>query len=200
MLFTPEQIERLETTKALKQYSDHIQKHPTINPVVPFFRRLEPAWGLAIAASLIVAGIIGIWFIRSNSLEKEVASLNSTNSQQQSDFPIQLPAVRVRSTTVDTQLDVAIPAGSTVSQIRMPPANSYKDYQTTLVREPDLTLFSLNGLKPIDSDTDKLLIVRVPSRILVSGEYRLVLRGTTVDGNVENVGSYIFRVVGPSTP
>ena len=186
LLVSPEQKRRLETTSALKQYAEDAAKKT-------FFLS---GWGLAIAATLILAVGIGIWIRRASSLERTVAALNvgGESSETQSDFRVELPDLRFRSEPGENVVEerVTVPQQTNVVQLRLPvDGAAYRSYEITLIREPDSTLFTLSDRQPIDSENRKMLIVRVPASALTSGEYRLALKGTRADGRVDDLGSYV---------
>ena len=186
LLVSPDQIRRLETTTALKQYAEEAAKKA-------FFRS---GWWLAIAATLIIAVGIGVWIRRGTSLERTVAALNvgGESSETQSDFRVELPDLRFRSEPGENVVHerVTIPTQTSVIQLRLPVESAaYLSYEITLIREPDSTLFTLSDRQPINSGNRKMLIVRVPADALTPGEYRLALKGTTADGRVDDLGSYV---------
>lgn len=186
LLVSPDQKRRLETTTALKEFSDAAAKKA-------FFRT---GWGLAIAATLIIAVGIGIWIRRATSLERTVAALNvgGESSETQSDFRVELSDLRFRSEPGQDVVEerVTIPAQTSVVQLRLPvDSAAYRAYEVTLIREPDSPLFTLSDRQPIDSANRKMLIVRVPADVLTPGEYRLALKGMTADGRVDDLGSYV---------
>jgi anti-sigma factor RsiW len=123
LMRTPEQIQRWQITAALKKYSDRGGK-PKAQPPVPVVRTTHSAWTWALAASVLVAVGIGIWVIRATSLERQVASLNTSGQvdNMQSDLALELPALRLRSgpqeNTTEPRLNV--PKTVTVVQIRLP--------------------------------------------------------------------------------
>jgi len=185
LLVSPDQRRRLETTTALKQYSEAAKK--------TFFRS---GWGLAIAATLILAVGIGVWIRRASSLDRTVAALNvgGESSETQSDFRVELPDLRFRSQPGENVVEepVTVPRQTNVVQLRLPvDSAAYLSYEVTLIREPDSTLFTLSHRQPVNSGNRKMLIVRVPADALTPGEYRLALKGTTADGRVDDLGSYV---------
>ena len=143
--------------------------------------------------------VIGIWVIRATSLQRQAASLNASveAGNMQSDLALELPTLRLRSgpqeNTTEPRLNV--PKNVTVVQIRLPvEVGSYSKYHATLIREPDSTLFTLNDRQLVDSENRKFLVVRVPADALVPGQYRLSVKGVTVDARFDDLGSYNFTV------
>ena len=195
LLRTPEQIQRWQINAALKKYSERAR-----TPVVPFPRATHSSWKWAIAASVLVAVAIGIWVIRATSLQRRVASLNAPGNiaNTQADFAIELPPLRFRSGAETNTPDqrVALPKGVAVVQIRLPiEIGAYSSYHATLIREPDSTLFTLDNPAVINAGDRKLLVVRVPSYALVSGEYRLLVKSVSAGGRVDDLGSYSFTIL-----
>lgn len=198
LMRTPEQIQRWQITAALKKYADGDGK-PEVQTPVPVARTTNPTWKWPLAASVLVAVVIGIWVFRATSLERQVESLNASGSaaNMQSDLALELPALRLRSGPQDNPSEprLNVPKNVTVVQIRLPvEVGSYSRYHATLIREPDSTLFTLNDRQLVDSDNRKLLVVRVPADALVPGEYRLSVKGVTADSRVDDLGSYNFTI------
>lgn len=186
LLVSPEQVRRLESTTALKQFAEDAAKKT-------FFRS---GWGLAIAATLILAVGIGVWIRRASSLDRTVAALNGggESSETQSDFRVELPELRFRSEPGENVVEqrVTVPQQTNVVQLRVPVDSAgYRSYEVTLVREPDSKLFTLGDRQPVNSGNRKMLIVRVPASAFTAGEYRLALKGKTADGRVDDLGSYV---------
>lgn len=199
LLVNSEQIRRYEATAALKKYSDEDAKRR----ISPFFRQMRSGWRLAVAATVIVAIVIGIWMRRATSVEREVAALNvaGKSSETGSDYRVELPRLRLRSEPTEDvpEQPVAFPIQNNIVQLRLPlEAASYRSYEVTLIREPDSTLFTLSDHAPVESGNNKLLIVRVPAHALTQGEYRLILKGSTADGRIEDLGSHTFTVLAPA--
>jgi len=194
LLVTAEQKHRFEATTALKKYADN-----EAAKISPFFRHVKSRWGLAVAATIIVAIAIGIWMRRATSLDREVAELNvaGQSSNTQSDYRVELPRLRLRSQPGEDipEQRVTIARQDNVVQLRVPlEAASYRSYEVTLIREPDSSLFTLRDRSPVETAHNKLLIIRVPAHALTPGEYRLVLKATRGDGQVDDLGSYLFTV------
>lgn len=201
LIRTPEQRQKLQMSAALKKYSDAVMEPATmVTPAPPpkLGRTVDSRWMLTVAATVIVAVAVGIWAIRSTSLSRSVASLNGPGVDMQSDFAIELPALRLRSDPRENvpEQRATIPKGLTVVQLRLPVQDgSYAKYETTLIREPDATLFTLADRVPVSSGNRKLLVIRVPAGDLGSGEYRLLVKGIASDGRVDDLGGYNFTIL-----
>lgn len=199
-LSTPARIEKLQMVKALKHYSDVIRAPAKVESqsFFSFLKRPRLAWGFSLAASALIAVfIIGVYLTgTSSSLEAEIARLNSIQSETElrKDYVVDLLAVRTRSGT--DQPPVVVPTNAGVVQMRLPvELNETRNYQAELIREPAASLFKVNNIPEKDSGSGKILVIRVPARVLVPGEYRLILTGAAADGKVENLGAFVFRVV-----
>ena len=198
LLLTPEQIQRWEKTKALKKYFDNGEKKVAPPPPVSFFRRINPAAGVAVAAVLILAIGLLVWTFRVTPLEQTIARLNDPGSQpeMQSDYAISVDTLRFRSGSVsEADKQIAIPKEFNVVQLRLllgPVA--YSSYQVSLMKESDEKLFTIDNRVPLDSPSGKVLIVRAPVSVFVPGEYRLALRGKTSGGQVDDLGLYTFSI------
>ena len=203
MLCTPEQIKRWATIEELKKYAGR-ERRPTPRKFsIPLLSGLSLTSQITLAVTLLLIGTVGLWLYRLNSLQREVASLNGSEESTKigSDFSIELPSVRVRSDQTSNVPQIAIPAEFAVAQIRVPlESSSYEAYETTLVKQPDSVLFTLNRHAIVNSPSGRVLVVRVPVRALAPGEYRLIVKGTTTGEASENVGSYLFQILSPSTP
>jgi len=200
LLSTPEQIEYWEITKGVKKYSDSVRRQDARTSGFRVLSYLQSVWALPIAATMIVVVIAGVWMMRASSLERTVAALNAPGrvAGTYSDFPLELPALRLRSgpQANTPEQRIALPKQVDVVQIRLPvEVGTYTNYQTTLIREPDSTLFTLNDRLPIDAGNRKLLAIRVPADALVPGEYRLVVKGSTDDRRFDDLGIYLFTIL-----
>lgn len=192
LMRTPEQVQQWQITAALKKYSDRAGKP------VPVIGASHSPWKWAIAATVLMGVVIGIWVIRATSLKREVASLNAPGQtgSMQSDFAIELPVLRFRSEPQENTTEQRVPGDVAVVQIRLPvEVSSYSRYHATLIREPDSTLFTLDDRLLVDSGNRKFLVVRVPADALVPGEYRLVVKGVADNARVDDLGSYNFTIL-----
>jgi len=198
LLVTPEQIQRLQTTKALRKYIDDSLGKADPAPGGPFFLRIKPAWRAAIGAVLIIAVGIGIWVFLFNSLDRTLARLNSpgNDNEMKSDFPIGIDMLRFRSGSAsESNKQFAVPKGANVVQLRLLLGPlSYNSYQVSLITGQDSTLFTLDNRAPINTADGTLLVVRVPARVFAPGEYRLALKGKNGNGQVDDLGSYTFSI------
>jgi hypothetical protein len=206
-LSTPTQIQKLNVTRALQKYSRlAAARIPSRKDrLINFFRGRNLVVGVSLAAILLIASLVGVWMSTRNSLQKELARLNNTGATGiqgdsglgTSDYQINLIPIRVRSgnqTNLGSQQRILVPAGVQVVQLRLQLAtDGNRDFQAELKKEPDSSLFTLRSVKA--TADGKLLIVRVPAKVLSPGEYQLILSGVFPDGQLQYVGSYVFRVV-----
>jgi hypothetical protein len=59
----------------------------------------------------------------------------------------------------------------------------------------DRVVWEQNGLRAQSTARGKQLVLKLPSRVLTQGEYRLMLQGRIAGGQWDKVDNYDFRLV-----
>jgi hypothetical protein len=167
--------------------------------------RLKPMLLIPIAAILIVA-VAGVWLNNKReqrnaqhlAIERELAGLNSPSSLGEAApqmLSIALPPVSPRS--VEPQAEFTPRADTRVVELRLLwlQKEHYATYRAVL-NQPDKTeQFTIADLPP-ENDAQKAIRIRLPSRILTRGLYRISLSGIAADGGIGPPEEYSFTVGG----
>ncbi len=80
-------------------------------------------------------------------------------------------------------------------QIDLESGESYQSYRALVRTMTEREVWSHGGLQARLATWGQSVMLRVPARVLLPGEYELVLRGVTPQGAFEDVGYYYFSVV-----
>ncbi|MDQ3665821.1 MAG: hypothetical protein M3410_04315 [Acidobacteriota bacterium] len=143
----------------------------------------------ALAFSLIVAAVVlvgGISWMAVSSLRPKVSRQVLT--------VLITPGGQTRAGG-DVQ-KVLIPSGTEAMQLQLRLATvEFQSYRVTLLTGNGAPVLTAERLKPVPSDSGLVLVVTVPARQALPGEYQLKLNGVNADGTSENVDSYRFRIV-----
>lgn len=108
-------------------------------------------------------------------------------------FTVSSGAVRGGETK---QKDLVIPPGISSVVLRLPiSTDDYMTYEADLQTAEGLEIQSAKGLTRRKSGPQTVVTLRIPSNLLGSGDYIVVLSGTDESGKVQPVGSYAFRAV-----
>jgi hypothetical protein len=90
---------------------------------------------------------------------------------------------------------------STVTEVRfeldLQTVRSYSTFQAELRGPKGDVLWSQSRLRAEGPEGERVLVVRVPARVLGIGDHELVLRGTNVKGAIEDAAVYSFRLRKP---
>jgi hypothetical protein len=91
---------------------------------------------------------------------------------------------------------VVITDDTLAAQLRLELTDQHFDsYEATLLTDEDVVVFTIGSLRPQEDEGDRVLILRIPAKSLPTGDYQLRLRGTTIDNQIADAGSYPFQVV-----
>jgi anti-sigma factor RsiW len=223
-LSTPSQIQKLRVTRALHTYAGGDTTANATLPVsksypVPLRKsRLMALIGerqavavLSVAAVLII--VIGaviyfaVWRGETNqraAIEQEVAQLNNRQDPgtglPSGVDPVHAGVLPVRlSPTLNRasgeMARIVVPVEAKIVQMRFPlTPEPYRSYQATLSTIEGNEIFTLASLQPIIVDGNRTLMLNIPARVLVHGDYLLKLRGVTETGNLADAVEYPFRI------
>lgn len=90
---------------------------------------------------------------------------------------------------------VVITKQTLAAQVRLELTDSrFESYEVTLLTDEDAVVFAAGALRPEDEGGDRVLVLRIPVKLLPAGDYRLKVRGTTTDGEAADAGTYSFQV------
>jgi hypothetical protein len=91
---------------------------------------------------------------------------------------------------------VVIAEDTLAAQLRLELADQrFDSYEAILLTDEDVVVFTIGSLRPQEDEGDMVLILRIPAKSLPAGDYQLRLRGTTIDNQTADAGSYPFQVV-----
>jgi hypothetical protein len=97
---------------------------------------------------------------------------------------------------------VVITDQTLAAQVRLELTDSrFESYEVTLLTDEDAVVFAARSLRPVDDGGDRVLVLRIPAKLLPAGDYWLKVRGTTADGEAADAGTYSFQVThSPGSP
>lgn len=201
LLTSPRQLNKLETTKALKTYSEN--EHGTGGWwIVNFTTEHKLGAAFALFALLLLGSFAGYRLLARDPLEKEFARLNgpaATSTQPgQSVYPVTLTPTLFRGPGAGDEKQLAIPSGTEVVLLNLAlSGDDYTAYNVALGRGAEDRPLRVEGLKAVSADNAKVLPVRIPPRALTAGHHELTLSGVAADGRLdENIRTYTFLVAG----
>lgn len=89
-----------------------------------------------------------------------------------------------------------IPPITGVVQLRLKVAeDNNHDYQAVLMNDRALEIFRKDRLKAEVVNSNKVVILEIPSNILAHGDYQIKLSRHTSDSELDDMGRYYFRVL-----
>jgi len=222
-LATPERHQKLRFARVLRRYIDDAGAADSATTPAPpsfswrrwlpaFLRTQRPAVVFSLAIVLLIGGLCGSWIIiqtrraqnqpsRAQSqhaaVEGELAELNSPqnrNPETVSPFVVSLTPGLARGSGEIRK--VALPTAASLVQFRLDtPSDEYRSYQAILQKDEDTETFTIKDLTAEEAGGSKIVILRVPARLLTRGDYSLRLSGLTPAGKSEETGKYLFRVL-----
>src|SRR5574341_1532648 len=210
-LASPAHRQRVATARNLLAAADefaHARSAPEIRPSflqrLAEWRRLSPAWQLALAAGMLLLMAGGAWLlVERTRLSGELANLQTENAARQNQArPIQSPTqqsvltifsfalspISVRGSAAQP-LAVGLGANQVQLQLTIPPGD-WKSFQADITAERR-PIWSQQQLKSRAGS----VIVTVPADKLPFNDYILTLSGTNRAGATEEINRYSFRVI-----
>lgn len=79
-------------------------------------------------------------------------------------------------------------------QVGLEPEDEYESFRVELRNAQGSEVWSQRDLRPRPSRAGRVVVLSVPARLLVSGDYELALKGVVAGGAVEEVRYYYFSV------
>jgi hypothetical protein len=204
-LSTPQQVQKLEITEALKEYV--ALAADTATPpgarVLAFLHRHKRLVQLTIAAALLLAVFCGAWLLKPDPLVLELARLNvqQTGSSAQNgteDYSLTLTPVRTRggAASPEAEPDVTVLPERHVVRLRLAlMGGEYESYRVVMQRQTaDAEPIIVDNLKPEVAAGGKVIPIRIPARLLTPGYYQLTLSGYANGKLDDDLDSYTFHI------
>lgn len=204
-LSTSERLQKLSFTRAFKRHiatatARESPESPADDPdpsswkrwLPPFLHTRSPALSFALATALLLIPITGLWLIiHSYGLP---ATTPNGGAPPSNFFAVTLtPGV---SRDAGEMKRVAIPASADGVRLRLELASDdYPSYRAVLRTDEGREIFTADQLKTEATSAVKVVDFSFPSRLLTNSDYQVKLRGITASGDLEEIGSYYFRVV-----
>jgi hypothetical protein len=171
--------------------------------------------GLALAACILVALVVGLLVWRGARQEREARArlaraevetevlrwtrqppADAGSSNRFADLTLTPGLVRESSGA----RRVVIAQETLAAQLRLELTDRrFERYEVTLLTDEDVVVFAVAPLLPEEDGADRVLVLRIPARFLPAGDYRLRVRGTTAGGETAEAGSYPFQVIHRTT-
>jgi hypothetical protein len=203
------QRRRVRVVRLLANYGTH--KVSTLDQPQPVAPSKPRRWTLGfsnhtvvftclIAASLLIIGLAVSYIIQSHretirrsGIERELAQLNSTPNISASTFPVVLAPVTLRDTNESSTLPFPVPA-EIVEVLLVIRQDVTSSYTAVLSKSGTDETFTVASLQVQSTANGQAVVVRLPSRLLDRGDYRVSLIGVANDGRRTVVGDYRFEV------
>lgn len=139
------------------------------------------------------------------NLEKELASARNQNgtkprsaAKPQRSQPVLFVGTLMPGLVRETgeMKRVVIPSGTSAIRLRLAlMTEDYRSYQAVLQTAEGREISSSNKLKAKTTSGGKVVDLILPAKLLTPGDYQLKLSGLSMSGNLEDIGSYPFRVL-----
>lgn len=214
-LSAPQHLQKVKVAEALRGYPERVANAAINSGLKPEPRLTRRRFGLArapgvvyaLAATLLIAALVGLWVFMGNrrarpgesaALEQELARLNAPETRRPGAAPDPNEiAVTLSPGTVRGQNElprVSIPGSATVVNFRLELlADNHPTYRVALRTDARGEVFAWSGLRDQPAGAD-FITLRVPARVLAPGDYVLALSGSNPAGDWQEVTSYSFRV------
>jgi anti-sigma-K factor RskA len=223
VLTNQRQVEQLNLTRALGEFAavDAAAHSPpmvkgTTDPLMEGSRTdflRAKFWGINVVLAAVILFTIGglavMIVLRSRSSEnnnqqgslgQELAKLNA---QQNLDPEAILhgfiigPLKPGLSRDDETNRSFVISATERIVQLRLQIGNGqYQAFQVALQTDEGQDIVTLSDLKEKIISGEKLLVIYLPARILIPGDYQVRLSGANRNNQIDYLGRYTFRVIG----
>lgn len=132
---------------------------------------------------------------RKLEIEQELARLSNTPANQLTTptFPLALVPGALRDANNASTL--SMPFTSEIIELRLIlTGNVYPRYAVELNRVGGEETYRIDGLNGQQTGSGMAVVVRIPSRLLSRGDYKLSLIGIAPNGNKTKIGEYVFAV------
>ena len=75
------------------------------------------------------------------------------------------------------------------------PMKGYYVYRTRLLADDNSEVWASDDLKSVEESGDSFVIATVPAGLLTRGDYRVILSGRSINGPLNDIATYSFRVL-----
>jgi hypothetical protein len=204
---TSEQQRKLRITKSIKDWalreSAASQMVPEKTSGCARLReqlRFKPAFVIPIVVTaMIIIVVVASWLSgrrEQQALEQELAQLNTPASLREvlpNMSAVNLSPVAVRSGEKETELKKTAQVQTFELRVPWTQEEHYSAYRAEIRRVDNSERFSIPNLQA-DPDRSSTIRLRLPSRLLHRGHYKLRLNGIKLDGSVGSTQDYTFAV------
>lgn len=203
-LSTPDRAQKLRFARVFKKHvAAAARESPELTDDDPhpsswerwlptFLRTQNPILSFSLATALLLIPICGVWLALRYYSEPLTAT--SGGPQPSNFFPVTLTPGVTRD--AGEMKRVAIPASADGAQLRLELASDeYQSYRAVLQTDEGREIFTGDKLKAEATGGGKVVVLSFPSRLLSQGDYQVKLKGITTGGDLQDIGSYYFRVV-----
>lgn len=113
----------------------------------------------------------------------------------QTTFAFTLNVFSLRGETDGSAIRILLPSETQQLQLRLPLIKKdFSHYQLSLRDGNDRAIFTSHNLRAFNSPTGPTLLITIPTRQLLAGDYLLTLEGVSKNGEVEPVGKKQFNI------
>ena len=198
---------RLEVTRDIRNWAIGVQKGKGTSSgtqasnwsLVFTSFLLKPTRVLPMVATVIAIVIAGLWLNqkielrdRQLAIEKEIARLNASTSNQQGVFSLTLRPVTLRSAEAQTELVMRPDIQVVELRLLWNFSESYPTYQAVLKRTGDTQSLIVPNLH---AEMDrKAILLKLPPQILTNGTYQVELTSIMSDGQSGPTEEFQFSV------
>lgn len=153
-----------------------------------------------VAGVLLIIGLAVSFIIQSrrdttqrSEIERELVQLNGTPNINASTFPVVLAPVALRDSNDSSTLPIPLPAE--FIEVRMIIRQDVTpSYTAELSKSGTAVTFTVTGLQAQSTANGQAVVLRLPSRLLSRGDYKVFLLGVANDGRRTVIGDYRFDV------
>lgn len=202
---TSEQRRKLRITKSIKDWALSEAALPQVIPAkvsiwdrLRNWLRLRPAVVPITVAIVFALVIVAVWLNQGNrhsAIEQELAQLNSPSSLREVPpqmVRLELSPVAVRSG--NQPREIALRDDVAIVELVLPwTRERYSKYHAQLSRVGENDGFTIPNV-PAGSDSENVIRLRFPARLLHRGHYTLELSGIASDGSQGSSEEYTFVV------
>lgn len=208
---TNEQRRKLRITKSIKDWAvSQATASPATAATVSIWSRFrtrlrrEPMVFVPIAVAIALAVVLAIVWLNSQrekkkhfAVEQELAFLNSPAGLRE--FPPQMVPLELRPITVrgvETPTEVNSRSENRVVELLLPwmPKERYPTYRAEVRPPGDGEPLMIPNLQAENDDGGYNIRIRLPSRLLSRGAYRIQVTGIAKDGSASQPEEYRFSV------
>jgi hypothetical protein len=209
-LSTPDRLRKLRFARAFKRHiavatarespastADDPRPSSWKRWLPTFLHTQNPILSFSLATALLLIPIAGLWLmIYSNGEPRTTKNGGPSTSKS---FPVTLMPGVARD--AGEMKRVAIPPSADGVQLRLElAADEYQSYRAALQTDEGREIFTGDNLKAEARGGGKDVVLNLPSGLLTDSDYQVKLKGITTGGDLEDVGSYYFRVVKSQAP